>query len=34
MVTVTEIAQKKIEEALKEKKDAAQSVRVFLHEGG
>ena len=34
MVTVTENAQKKIEEALKEKKDAPQSVRVFLHEGG
>ena len=34
MVTVTENAQKKIEEALQEKKDAPQSVRVFIHEGG
>ena len=34
MVTATEIAQKKIEQILKEKKDAPQGVRVYLQGGG
>ena len=34
MITTTETAHKRIEEILKEKKDAPQGVRVFLQEGG
>lgn len=34
MVTVTETAQKNIAQILKEKKDGARSVRVFLYGGG
>jgi Fe-S cluster assembly iron-binding protein IscA len=34
MVHATETAHKRIEEILKEKKDAPQGVRVYLQEGG
>ena len=34
MITTTETAHKRIEEILKEKKDAPQGVRVFVQEGG
>ena len=34
MVTATEIAQQKIEQALKENKNEAKAVRVFIHGGG
>ncbi len=34
MVTATETAQKKMADILQEKKDAPQSVRVFLNGGG
>ncbi len=34
MITASQIAHKRIEEILKEKKDAPQGVRVYLQEGG
>jgi Fe-S cluster assembly iron-binding protein IscA len=34
MVTVTEIAQEKIAQVLKENKNQAKAVRVFLYGGG
>jgi len=34
MIIATETAQKKMEELIKEKKDAPQAVRVYLQGGG
>lgn len=34
MIIATEMAQKKIEQIVKEKKDAPQGVRVYLQGGG
>ena len=34
MITATELAQERITDILKEKKDAPQGVRVYLQEGG
>lgn len=34
MITVSEAAQKKIEQFFEQNKDAFRSIRVFLHEGG
>ena len=34
MITVTETAQQKIEEALKQNNNEAKAIRVFLHGGG